>query len=113
MKIKTAMTDITRGWKKVYRTGYCDLQNIFFGVEPNYYNAGLYGWNCDIYETEKAYITTGYRNMRGDRIPYDLIERYDKAAREIIKDMWTDKNYRNRLEELRRDFLGELEALNN
>lgn len=111
MKKRTTMKEVVKGYKKVYRCGYCDLQNIFYNLEADYYNAGVYGWNCDIYEIGNIAITTGYRNMRGVNIPYEMIERYDKAAREIIKDMWNDKNYRNRLEELRRDFLGELTTL--
>ena len=104
MKIKTSMTDITRGYNKVWRCGYCDLAQIMHGVEPNYYNSGVYGWNCDIYDTPAGAITTGYRNMRGERIPFDIIEAYDKKDREIIATMWTDKDYRVKLEELRRDF---------
>ena len=108
MKKRITMKAVVNDYKKVYRCGYCDLQNIFYGIEADYYNAGVYGWNCDIYEIGNTAITTGYRNMRGERIPYEMIERYDKAAREIITDMWIDTNYKNRLEELRRDFLGEL-----
>lgn len=111
MKTRTSMIQITRNYNKVWRCGYCDLQNIFKGVEPDFYNCGVYGWNCDIYDTTAGAITTGYRNMRGERIPYEMIERYDKAAREILKDMWSDPNYKTRLENLRKDFLGELNTL--
>ena len=108
MKKETTMKYITNVYRNVYRCGYCDLQNIFHGIEPTYYNAGIYGWNCDIYDTPAGAITTGYRNMRGDRIPLELIEKYDAAAREILRDMWTDPDYRTRLENLRKDFLGDL-----
>ena len=111
MKTQIAMTYITTVYRKVWRAGYCDLQNIMRGIDPRFYNAGIYGWNCDIYDTPAGAITTGYRNMRGETIPHDLIEKYDTAAREIINDMWTDPNYNTRLENLRADFFGELESL--
>ncbi len=111
MKTKTSMTYITAVYNNIYRCGYCDMQNILYGLEPKYYNSGVYGWNCDIYETDAGAITTGYRNMRGVQIPYEMIERYDKEAREIIKDMWNDPNYRQRLDNLRKDFFGELTNL--
>ena len=111
MKKKTSMTYITAVFRKVWRCGYCDLQNILHGIEPDYYNAGAYGWNCDIYNTEAGAITTGYRNMRGERIPYDIIEKYDNEAREILKGMWTDTEYRNKLNDLRMRFFAELETL--
>jgi len=111
MKKRTSMTYITAVFRKVWRCGYCDLQNILYGIDPEYYNSGVYGWNCDIYITEAGAFTTGYRNMRGERIPYDLIEKYDTEAREIIKGMWTDNEYRNKLNDLRARFYNELEQL--
>lgn len=113
MKKKTSMNNITKYFAKVWRAGYCDLQNIMRGTEPTYYNAGVYGWNCDIYDTPAGAITTGYRNMRGERIPDEIIIKYDAAAREILNDHnW--KNYdeiTTRLNNLRKDFFGELLAL--
>ena len=99
-------------WNKKFYCGYCDLQDIMRYKEPTYYNAGVYGWNCDIYTdamTDIA-ITTGYRNMAGRRIPDELIEKYTAIAKEILKDTWS-KSYdeiKEALDQNRRNFFDEL-----
>lgn len=91
MKIKATMKYITNLYDNVYSCGYCDMQDIMKHVNPVYYNCGVYGWNCDIYTDSKRSIaiTTGYRNMRGQTIPHEIIEKYSSIAREICKDYWT------------------------
>lgn len=111
-KIKTTNKYIKAVWKNVYRCGYCDLQYIMKGEDPVYYNCGAYGWNYDVYCDYKRdiAITTGYRNMTGKQIPYELIEKYSKIAEDICKDYWK-KSYeevQNALEENRNNFFEEL-----
>ena len=89
-KQKTSMKNIVNRYNKVFYMGYCDLQYIMKYEEPMYYNCGVYGWNCDIYvdfEYDIA-ITTGYRNMRGVRIPSDIYNKYNDKAKEILQNMW-------------------------
>ena len=111
-KIHTTIKYVKQVWGKVYRAGYCDLQYIMRYEDPMYYNSGVYGWNCDIYcdfKTDTA-ITTGYRNMAGERIPDELIEKYTATAKEILKDGW-NKSYdeiKTELDENRRNFFDEL-----
>jgi hypothetical protein len=112
MKTHATIKNIRQNWSKVYRCGYCDLQYIMRGEEPNYYNAGVYGWNCDIYCDFKRdiAITTGYRNMTGKMIPNELIEKYSNIAKEICKNLFSkpydeikaelDQNRENFFEEL-------------
>ena len=85
-KMETTMKAIRYNYRKVFRAGYCDLAHIFNGYDPQFYNAGIYGWNCDIYIDygRDMAITTGYRNMAGASIPLDLIKKYDGIAREIL-----------------------------
>lgn len=47
------------------RVGYCELQDALQGIEPAYYTAGLYGWNCDVYVIAGLAICTGYRPAAG------------------------------------------------
>ena len=111
MKIKVTMK-ILSNYKKVYRCGYCDLQNIFRDVEPTFYNSGIYGWNCDIYEYGfTVAITTGYRNLKGERIPDEIIRKYDKIAKQILEKRIPYKQIKKRLIENRRNFINELNAL--
>lgn len=85
-KIKTSMKYIKALYPVVFRCGYCDLQYIYRYDDPTYYNCGVYGWNCDIYVNFKynAAITTGYRNMRGVRIPDEIINKYTEIAKNIL-----------------------------
>lgn len=110
MKIKTTKKYINTVWKNVYCAGYCDLQYIMHGANPEYYNAGIYGWNWDAYADYKndAVITTGYRNMTGRRVPTALIEKYTERAKEIIRCEFTAVNASAEFEALRRDFWDEL-----
>lgn len=110
-----AIKKIRNYWRKTFYAGYCDLQYIYYGEQPQYYNAGVYGWNCDIYCNygRDIAITTGYRNMTGRRIPTELIEKYSNIAKEIIAKPftveWEEK--RKELAENRENFLNELNKL--
>ena len=68
--------------------GYCGLQNLFRGIEPNFYTHGIYGWNFDAYTNGNKCITTGYRNMIGDHIPYEVCKAYEEQAEKI----WSYEN---------------------
>lgn len=109
MKKHTTMKAITKNFK-TFQTGYCDLQNIFRYEEPKFYNAGMYGWNCDVYCEGGIAITTGYRNMRGKLIPREIVEKYDKIAQDILKDTFvkTYDEIKERLNENKSNFLNEL-----
>ena len=116
MKTKTTIKNIRNFWSKKFYCGYCDLQYIMRGEEPTYYNAGVYGWNCDIYCDfgRDIAITTGYRNMTGKRIPDELIEKYTNKAKEILKNGEWKKPYEEYMKELaenREEFLSELNKI--
>ena len=115
MKTKTTIKNIRNNWRKVFYCGYCDLQYIMRGKEPTYYNAGVYGWNCDIYCDFKRdiAITTGYRNMTGKRIPDELIEKYTENAKEIIYAPYGDYTYEEEQELLNDNIEEFLNELNN
>ena len=113
MKIKTSMKVITENYKKVFRCGYCDLQLIMRNDEPTFYNSGVYGWNCDIYTDNKRNIaiTTGYRNMRGERIPDELIKKYNDIAKAAIEQNGFGGGLDFTLETNKELFLQELDSL--
>ena len=113
-KTKTSM-QITRNFSKVFRAGYCELSHIFRNFDPQFYNCGVYGWNCDLYADYEndVIITTGYRNMRGEMIPAELIDRYNDKASKINKE-FSLKSYPelcHAFAELRREFFAELASL--
>lgn len=48
----------------VLSVGYCDLQNVLKHENPVAYNAGVNGWNFDLYLLEHGIsLVTGYRGM--------------------------------------------------
>ena len=114
-KIKIDMKRINNGFRKVFRAGYCDLCYIFMYENPQYYNSGVYGWNCDIYVDYKRdiAITTGYRNMRGASIPHELIKKYSDIAKEICNKPFSVpyNEIKAALDENREKFLDELEKI--
>ena len=114
-KIKTDMKRINNGFRKVFRCGYCDLQYIFRNEEPQYYNCGVYGWNCDIYVDYKRdiAITTGYRNMRGKQIPLELIKKYSDIAKNICKQPFSTpyNEFSEELEKNKENFLNALDGV--
>ncbi len=109
---------ICEQFKKVWRCGYCDLQYIFSHDDERFYNCGVYGWNCDLipdYANDQI-ITTGYRNMRGARIPSELIEKYSKKASATRAkyngfDRATYEKREKALNKIKADFLTELSRL--
>lgn len=94
----------------VFRCGYCDLHYIMNGVERTGYNSGIYGWNWDCFTVNGVAITTGYRNMVGKAIPFEIIEKYTKIARDYMKDHWR-VDHKQDFEQLRLDFTNELKNL--
>ena len=115
MKVETSIKMIRNNYNKVFRAGYCDLWHIMYTTEPQFYNHGIYGWNCDIYIDYKRdiAITTGYRNMAGKSIPSELIVKYTEIAKEIIENQFKIPydEVRKTLDENRENFWNELENL--
>lgn len=56
-----------RAGRPTVRVGYCDLYGVLSGIDPDYYTAGVYGWNCDVYVIAGLAICTGYRPAAGVR----------------------------------------------
>ena len=114
-KQHTTMRAIRNYWSKVFRVGYCDLAYIFHHEEPQYYNGGVYGWNCDIYcdYARDIAITTGYRNMAGRRIPEEILQKYNAIAKEILENQWSEsyEETKAKLDENKENFLAEMDKL--
>lgn len=56
-----------RAGRPTVRVGYCDLQSVLSGIDPACYTAGVYGWDCDVYNIAGLTICTGYRPAAGVR----------------------------------------------
>ena len=97
MTFKTTRKQINQNYNRVISIGYCEAQYLLQGKNPIAYNAGYYGWNCDIYDINGVAIVTGYRPWGNIRPHYDTIKKYEDEARKICGDAW--ENYQNMLDQ--------------
>lgn len=84
MKTKISKNQIYANFKKenCFQIGYCQLQHLFSENRAIWYNRGVYGWNCDIYDLGCYCITTGYRPF-GRTLPVDILQKYEKVDAKI------------------------------
>lgn len=73
---------------KCYSIGYCEAQDLLSLEGVNFYTAGVYGWNADIYIFGNTAIVTGYRPF-GESLDFDIVNKYNKkpmnTEEQIIK----------------------------
>ena len=84
MKFKTTKKEIMRTGKPVICVGYDNIQHLLTYENPVAYTCGRDGWHCDIYDFNNCYISTGYQPFGTIRPSYDLQQKYDKVAQNIL-----------------------------
>lgn len=72
---------LTRG--KVYSIGYCQAQYLLMFTRKVGYNAGVYGWNYDVYMVGDDTIITGYQPFSAEKVDYNLLKEYEDEARRV------------------------------
>ena len=85
-KMKTQITKkaIMNAYRNVIKVGYCDMQDALKWREPNFYTAGVYGWNADVYVIDyDTVIVTGYRPFGNMELSREVIDTLNKCARSI------------------------------
>ena len=108
MKFKTTQKAIKNNFAKIIIVPYCGLQHIFSAgnMNPIAYTTRAEGWAADIYDCGGGVaIVTGYAPFGNIRPAYEVVRRYDDAARKL--DVWNDEN-RAKAREMLRDFVGEV-----
>lgn len=93
MNLKLTRKDVVNGICGEHRSAsYCTLQSTIDVlrsrgcVEVIGYNCGYYGWNFDCYVitdengNRPVVLTTGYRNLVGDMIRYDICKYLENNA---------------------------------
>lgn len=104
--MKTIITKrtIMNTYRNVIKVGYCDMQDALKWLEPNFYTAGVYGWNSDVYVIDcDTVIVTGYRPFGNVELPREVIDMLNKCAESITRYLNYDlaKIYlKNNLDEL-------------
>lgn len=73
------------GADNIICVGYADLQNLLRFESAEAYTSGTYGWNADIYGFDGVAICTGYRPFGNIRPSRDLVERFERLAREELE----------------------------
>ena len=75
MKTQTTKKAIMSAFRNVIKVGYCDMQDALKWREPNFYTAGVYGWNADVYVIDcNTVIVTGYRPFGNIELPRSVID---------------------------------------
>ena len=104
MKTQTTKKAIMSAYSNVIKVGYCDMQDALKWRKPNFYTAGVYGWNADVYVIDyDTVIVTGYRPFGNVELPRDVIDTLNKCAESITRYLNYDlaKIYlKNNLDEL-------------
>lgn len=81
MKTKTTKRAIMQAYKNVIKVRYNDLQDALKWREPNFYTAGVYGWNSDVYVIDySTVIVTGDRPFGNIELPREVINTLNKCA---------------------------------
>lgn len=65
--------------------GYCDAWYLLKFQNPEFYHAGIYGWDFDVYTFNDCVICTGYRSTIGERPDYELLKMYENEAKKICE----------------------------
>ena len=89
MKFRTSKKDVTNKYSGYYYqivVGYCDMQYLLSFQNKIGSNAGVYGWNYNIYAVNGVAICTGYRGMPGVSVDHKIITKYERKAEKIRRD---------------------------
>lgn len=85
MKKQVTQKFIKENYKNIISVGYCDLQTVLRYEDSKYYNAGVYGWNADIYQIDNdTVIVTGYRPFGNIKTSYEVTRKYEEEARKVV-----------------------------
>lgn len=86
MKTQITKRSIMSAYRNVIKVGYCDMQDALKWREPNFYTAGVYGWNSDVYVLDyDTVIVTGYRPFGNVELPREVIDMLNKCAKSITR----------------------------
>lgn len=82
MKMRISEKELKKNFKKIYSVGYCELKMLEH-LEADYYTAGVYGWNADVFKIDNnTLLVTGYRTF-GKQVPKEVVNIYNKLYQEL------------------------------
>ena len=96
MKMRISEKELKKNFKNVYSVGYCELKMLGH-LEADYYTAGVYGWNADVYKIDNnTLLVTGYRTF-GKQVPKEVVNIYNKMFEELKEKYHYYKNFKEKL----------------
>lgn len=99
MKFKTTRNELTATGLPIVKIPYCCCQTLLKFQEPIAFNAGLYGWNYDVYKINNTLVVTGYsmtvKGIEGKY--YDDFEKRSKKINNSCQDYDTRVTWINEL----------------
>ena len=99
MKMRISEKELKKNFKNIYCVGYCELKMLEY-LEPEYYTAGVYGWNADVYKIgNNTLIVTGYRTF-GKQVSKEVVNIYNKLYQELKEKYHYYGNYKEKLNTL-------------
>lgn len=110
-KFKTTQKAIKARYAYVICVGYCKVSHLLSTINPIAYTVRREGWGCDIYElAPDVAITTGYAPFGNIYPSYDMCQRYEQEAIQLMykADGSYDFRYPQLLEALRHQFVQEV-----
>lgn len=105
MKFKTTAKAIRNSYGKKLAISYCGAYFLLWNHAPVAYTCGVYGWNFDVYTVNGVTICTGYRGMVGATPDWEILEKYEHAAREVVESSLPYEERQAKVEALLEEFL--------
>ena len=73
-------------FENVIKVGYCDMQDALKWCEPNFFTAGVYGWNSDVYVIDcSTVIVTGLRPFGNVELSRNVIDTLNACAKSAMR----------------------------
>ena len=86
MKSQITKRAIMKAYRNVIKVGYGEMQDALKWREPNFYTAGIFGWNADVYVIDDdTVIVTGYRPFGNMELSREVIDTLNKCAESITR----------------------------
>lgn len=109
MKYKTTNKEVKNGYNHVIIVPDGSLQRLLSCENAVAYNAGVYGWNYDVYDIGGGVcIVQGYRPFGKLTVDYDVCKEYDKLANDVCNSVFNYEDKKARLRSLIDDFVKEV-----
>ena len=107
MKVQVTQKQMRENYR-VYMVGDCNpLERILSRYfTANYYNAGVYGWNADIYTLGGVAFVRGYRPF-GKMMPKEVEKKFARRIKFLFSTDYSRQNIK-KAEKLLRDIANDL-----